>query len=241
MAKKVSRVYEQREVVYREDRWKILKGLREVATSIMVTLESKGVESIVHGSLARGDVNSKSDIDIFAPETNPSYLIETAITSGGFEISRRELEQATPANVIKALIYINEKVKISFPLLPLRGKERDFYRFGGEIGLKKLREGARVPGVDKRLMMIIPTEYGHHEYSIIDNSEEAARVIGVSQELVKERIRVLTRRDDIGRTGVYYEEELQDDESFESKLRDRISRDPSLKRLFQRRGLGFKY
>jgi len=70
---------------------------------------------------------------------------------------------------------------------------------------------------------------------------EAARVIGVSQELVKERIRVLTRRDDIGRTGVYYEERLQDDESFESKLRDRISRDPNLKRLFQRRGLGFKY
>jgi predicted nucleotidyltransferase len=90
-------------------------------------------------------------------------------------------------------------------------------------------------------MMIVPMEYGHYEFSVIQNSEEAARLIGINAEIVNERIRVLTRRDEIGRTGIYYKEELGEGDSFEGKFRERISKDPSLKRLIQQRGMEFKY
>lgn len=58
---------------------------------------------------------------------------------------------------------------------------------------------------------------------------------------MEERIRVLTRRDRIGRTGIFYKEELRDDETFEGKLRERASADPSLRRLLKQRGMEFKY
>jgi predicted nucleotidyltransferase len=241
MAKKVSRTYELREVIYAKERWALLNELRGIALRLMEVLRTKGVEVIVHGSLARGDVGPKSDVDVFLPEVIPSYIIEEAVLSGGFHTSKRELTQATPTHTVKAIVHIDDKIKVTFPLLPLRGREREFYRFGGEAGISELREGRRVPGVDKRLMMIVPMEYGHYEFSVIQNSEEAARLIGVSTEIVKERIRVLTRRDEIGRTGIYYKEELGEGESFEGKFSERISKNPSLRRLIQQRGMEFKY
>jgi len=241
MAKKVSRAYELREVVYAKERWALLNELRGIALQLMEVLKTKGVEAIVHGSLARGDVSPKSDVDIFIPEVLPSYIIEGAVLGGGFQISKRELTQATPVHTVKAIEHIDDRIKVTFPLLPLRRREREFYRFGGEAGVAELREGRRVPGVDKRLMMIVPMEYGHYEFSVVQNSVEAAKLIGASAEIVKERIRVLTRRDEIGRTGIYYKEELGDGDSFEGKLRDRISKDPSLRRLIQQRGMEFKY
>jgi predicted nucleotidyltransferase len=241
MAKKVSRVYELREVVYAKERWSLLNELRGLALQLMGVLKTKGVDVIVHGSLARGDVGPKSDVDVFVPEVLPSYIIEEAVLSGGFRISKRELTQATPAHTVKAIVHIEERTKVTFPLLPLRRREREFYRFGGEAGVNELVGGRRVPGVDKRLMMIVPMEYGHYEFSVIQNSEEAARLIGINAEIVNERIRVLTRRDEIGRTGIYYKEELGEGDSFEGKFRERISKDPSLKRLIQQRGMEFKY
>ncbi|MGQ9759722.1 MAG: nucleotidyltransferase domain-containing protein [Candidatus Methanomethylicaceae archaeon] len=241
MEKKVSPVYEIREVVYDERRWLLLKDLRGNAMAIMNVLYKRGVEAIAHGSIARGDVNEKSDIDIFIPDVIPSYIIEGALHEGGFEVCRREMTQATPNHVVKAILYLDEKVKVTFPLLPLRQREREFYKFGGEVGLNELHNGRRVPGVDKRLMMIIPTSYGHYEYSIIRNSVEVSRVIGVSLELVRERIRVLTRRDEIGRTGIYFKAALHEGESFEAKMKERAAKDPSLRRLLSQRGARFIY
>ncbi len=241
MAKKVSPIYEIREVVYTQDRWLLLKKLREVAINILKALKVRGIEGIAHGSLARGDVNEKSDVDVFIPEVVPSYIVEGLLQDSGFQILKRELTQATPNHVVKAIIYLEENVKVTFPLLPLRQREREFYRFGGEIGLRDLEEGRRVPGVDKRLMLIFPTDYGHYEYSIIYNSVEVSKIVGVSLELINERIRVLTRRDEIGRTGIYFKTELRDDENFEEKLRERASKDPSLRRLLSQRGMRFIY
>ncbi|MEM4204547.1 MAG: hypothetical protein QXS54_10805, partial [Candidatus Methanomethylicaceae archaeon] len=59
--------------------------------------------------------------------------------------------------------------------------------------------------------------------------------------LINERIRVLTRRDEIGRTGIYFKIELRDDENFEEKLRERAAKDPSLRRLLSQRGMKFIY
>ncbi len=241
MAKKVSPIYEIREVVYTQDRWLLLEKLREVSINILKALKARGVEGIVHGSIARGDVKEKSDVDVFVPEVLPSYLVEGLLQDFGFQILKRELTQATPNHVVKAIIYLDENVKVTFPLLPLRQREREFYRFGGEVGLRDLEEGRRVPGVDKRLMLIFPTEYGHYEYSIIYNSVEASKILGVSLELINERIRVLTRRDEIGRTGIYFKTELREDENFEEKLRERASKDPSLRRLLSQRGMRFIY
>lgn len=241
MAKKVSPVYEARDVVYEKRRWFLLKELREKAMVIMSALYKKGLNSIAHGSIARGDVNEKSDVDVFVPDVIPSYVVEGALNEGGFEVCKKEMTQATPNHIVKAILHLDEKIKVTFPLLPLRQREREFYKFGGEIDLDGLRNGKRVPGVDKRLMMIIPTSYGHYEYSIVHNSVEASKIIGVSLELVRERIRVLTRRDEIGRTGVYFKAEIQEGETFEARLRERAAKDPSLRRLFSQRGMKFIY
>lgn len=241
MAKKVSPVYEIREVVYTQERWQLLKRLRGVAIKILNALKDKGIEGIAHGSLARGDVTEKSDVDVFVPEVLPSYMLEGALHDAGLQILRKELTQATPNHVVKAIIYLDENIKVTFPLLPLRQREREFYKFGGEVGLSDLLMERRVPGVDKRLMLIFPTSYGHYEYSIIYNTVEVSRLVGVGLELINERIRVLTRRDKIGRTGIYFKTELRDDENFEEKLKERAAKDPSLRRLLSQRGMRFIY
>ncbi|MDH5807160.1 MAG: nucleotidyltransferase domain-containing protein [Candidatus Methanomethylicaceae archaeon] len=241
MAKKISPIYEEKDVIYDNKRWELLKELREKAMEVMKVLAKNSIESIIHGSIARGDVNEKSDIDIFIPQVIPSYIIENALLENGFKFYKKEITQATPNHVIKAIIYLDEKTKVTFPLIPLREREREFYKFGGEIELKELEKGKRVPGVDKRLMLIIPTNYGHHEISILYNTIEAAKIVGVSLELIMERIRVLTRRDEIGRTGVYFKADVNDNESFEAKFKERLEKDPNLRRLLIKRGIVFVY
>jgi predicted nucleotidyltransferase len=240
VAKKVASIGEGGEVVYDPYRWETLKRLRVIAAVYLRGLKKDGFDAIVHGSVARGDVTAKSDVDVFIPEVPPSYAIETTV--GRIErVSKRELTQATPAHTLKGILHVAEAVKVTFPLLPLREKERDFYRFGGELGLEGLEAERRVAGVDKRLMVIMPTDYGHYEFSALDNMVRASKTLGVRLETVQERVRVLTRRDRIGRTGIYYKEELGEDETFEGKLRERASEDPSLRRLIQQRGMEFKY
>ncbi len=79
-------------------------------------------------------------------------------------------------------------------------------------------------------MLIEPTETGHLEYSIVGQEAAAARKVGVSLQMVKERVDVLSRRDRVGRTGIYLKRILEPDESFEDVLRNLASRDPNLKR-----------
>ena len=45
----------------------------------MAALEAFHLESLVHGSIARGDVNNGSDVDVFIPEVQNSFLVETAL------------------------------------------------------------------------------------------------------------------------------------------------------------------
>jgi predicted nucleotidyltransferase len=236
MVKKIEPVYSVREVIYDQERWKLLEDLRNKAIEIMTILKKAGIESIVHGSIARGDVNKKSDIDIFIPEIIPSYIVEKAILDGNYQIVKREITQATPNHTVKAIIHIDEKIRITFPLIPLRQRELEFYKFGGQVTLEELKLKKRVPGIDKRLMLIIPTNYGHYEYSVIYNALEAAKILNISLETIMERIRVLKRRDEIGRSGIYFRKELSDNETFEEVLKNRIERDPSLKRLISKRG-----
>ena len=230
MAKKPERRLEYLEVIYNVERWDLLKEFRQNSEQIMKALKIFHLESIVHGSIARGDVNKKSDIDVFIPSQPSSFLVETALEKAGISINRRLIVQATPTYAMKAYIEMDENTSASFPLMNMRKVEREFYKFGGEVTLENLREGVRVYGVDKRLMLIEPTKKGHRESTIIGREEQAAKLLGISVETVLDRVHALLRRDEVGRTGVFIEKELSSSETFEMALKRLADHNPAVRR-----------
>ncbi|MEM2888009.1 MAG: nucleotidyltransferase domain-containing protein [Candidatus Bathyarchaeia archaeon] len=221
---------ETKEKIYDEKHWHLLKILRTEATKIMEALEKQHISSVVHGSIARGDVNQKSDIDVFIPQIVSSFTIETALENSGFPILDRFIVQATPSYAIKGYIEIGEKRTVSFPLTKMRKKEREFYIFSGEATLDTIKNNLRVPGVDKRLMLIEPTHFGHTESSIIGREEHVASLLKISVETVIDRCRALTRRDKVGRTGLFIERSLMQNETFESTLKKLADEKPEVRR-----------
>jgi predicted nucleotidyltransferase len=221
---------EYREVVYSSSRWALLGELREKATRIMTALESFRLHTLVHGSIARGDVNKNSDIDVFIAEQSSSFLVETALEKARMRVNARLLIQATPNYAMKAYIEVDERTSVSFPLMHMRRVEREFYKFGGEVTLNQLKVGTRVAGADKRLMLIEPTEKGHTESSIIGREESAAKRLGVSAETVLDRVHALLKRDEVGRTGVFIKRELASDETFELATKRLADENPAVRR-----------
>jgi len=230
MAKKPVTRAERVEVVYDKKRWDLLKRLRSKTTQIMEVLDKFHLYSIVHGSIARGDVSEKSDIDVFLPDASSSFVIESALENAGISISRRIIVQATPLYAVKGYIEMDEQRRVSFPLLKLRPSERFFYRFGGEATLEMLRNNVRVLGVDKRLMLIEPTQEGHVESTVVGREEKVASLLGISVDTVRERVHTLLRRDEVGRTGVFIEKELSSDETFEMVLKKLAEKKPAVRR-----------
>jgi predicted nucleotidyltransferase len=230
MATKPERRQEFSEVVYDAERWSLLKLFRQKTMRIMEALETFHLESIVHGSIARGDVNRKSDIDIFIPFQTSSFTVETALEKAGIDVNRRLVVQATPTYAMKAYIEIDENTSVSFPLMKMRKVEREFYKFGGEAALKDLKGGIRVCGVDKRLMLIEPTEKGHRESTIVGREEHIAKLLGISVETVLDRVHALLRRDEVGRTGVFIEREVSNGETFEMVLKKLADQNPAVRR-----------
>ena len=230
MAKKSLRRVGFREVVYDAKHWALLEKFRLEAKQMMEALERFRLESIVHGSVARGDITEKSDIDVFIPYPPSSFIVETALEKANMQVNRRLVVQATPTYAMKAYIEMDENTSVSFPLMKMRKVERDFYRFGGEVTLQKLKEGLRTLGVDKRLMLITPTTKGHRESTIIGREEQAAKSLGISVETVLDRVHALLRRDEIGRTGVFIERELRTEETFEMVLQKLADRNPAVRR-----------
>ncbi|MEM3061587.1 MAG: nucleotidyltransferase domain-containing protein, partial [Candidatus Bathyarchaeia archaeon] len=217
MAEKPFKHSDRMEVIYDKEHWNLLYRLRKGALSIMQALSKHGIESWVHGSIARGDVSERSDIDIMVPYMLSSHKVELALMMNGIEVYSRRIVQATPSHAPKGYIYLdaNESVCVTFPLFSFKKLELEFYKFGGFLGIDGLKVGLRVPGCTKRLTLIEPTPKGHYETSIIGKEVEVARKLGISLEMVKERTRVLLRRDEVGRTGVFLSEEVSKDESFE--------------------------
>jgi predicted nucleotidyltransferase len=219
MASKPSKNDETRTITYSSQRWEQLKTLRQKAKTIMDALKAFHLHSIVHGSIARGDVNPNSDVDVFVPGVQSSFLVETALEKAKMPVNARFIVQATPTYAMKAHIEIDEFTVITFPLMEMRRVEREFYRYGGEIGLGEIGQNLRVAGVDKRLMLIEPTETGHIESSIVGREDFTAKLLGVSVDTVLDRVRALLRRDTVGRTGVFVKKELSNDETFELALK----------------------
>jgi len=225
------------EVAYTEERWNLLKEMREEACAVMKCLRGSNIDSIVYGSIARGDVLSHSDVDVFIPRPPASFMVESILEMAGFPMLKRVLVQATPSYAVKACIQMDERTSVSFPILRLRRREMEFYKFGGQISLHELRSNRRVSGVDKRLMLIEPTPRGHVEYSIVGQEGVVASVLGIHVDVVLERIRTLTRRDEVGRTGVFIKRELMPDESFEAVLSELADENPAIRRRIKAQDL----
>jgi len=206
------------EILYDEKRWALFRQLRQLTKEIMLALSKRNVASIVHGSVARGDIDQASDVDIFVPSIVRSYEVELALDEAGFTPIEREIVVATPWQLPKAHIYLDKNSSVTFPLTKPKRLEVEFYYFGGAVDLRQVEREIRAAGVDKRLMLIEPTPRGHVESQVIGREAEVAKRIGVGQEIVRERVQVLTRRADIGHTGVFVKRKLAEDEGFETVL-----------------------
>ena len=119
---------------------------------------------------------------------------------------------------------------VALPLTRPSPLEAGFTRFGGAVDLEGVVRERRVAGVDKRLLLIEPTPQGHRESSVADRVEAAARTLGLPADVVRGRVRVLTRRASTGRTGVYLSVPVGDDESPEEALEALKDADPAVRR-----------
>lgn len=231
---RVRRVPEFNEVVYSEQHWSLLKSLRMKAIEIMRPLADKGITVWLHGSVARGDVWEKSDLDIVIPHKIPPYIVETIIDQAGFKPYAKYIVAATPTTTLKAYIALDEEERftVSFPLAEYKPRELEFYKYGGVLTYEELLEDKRVPGVNKNLVLVVPTQRGHLEAPVIGYEDYVARLLNVSVEIVRERVEVLTKRDQVGRTGVFAKILLAPSESFEEGLERLFREKPLLRRIF---------
>lgn len=234
MAEKTVTKADRTEHIYSSQRWRLLEEKRRIAEQIMGALEASSLPCAIHGSVARGDVQEDSDVDVLVPQLVPSYQLELSLGKYGYTLFSRMVTQATPSHSPKGHIYLNpeETASVTFPLLKFKRLEYEFYKFGGMIDLEAIRLAKRVPGVTKRLTLIEPTEKGHIESQVAGRESEVARIVGVSPDIVKERVRVLTRRDRIGRTGVFLVEHLSEAEQFEEALKRIIESNPAVRREY---------
>lgn len=224
-------------VNYSEQHWKTLRDLRKKAIKMLYPLERYNIQAYVYGSISRGDIHSASDIDIFIPVPPDLSILETLIEQAGLKIQYKEIIQATPTYSAKGYIYLNEFRGYSFPLNKMKTVEHEFYMFAGRASKRELEEEIRVPGVDKRLMLIEPTVTGHIESSIEGKEGVVAKLLNVHVQTVRDRLRTLHRRERVGRTGVYIKKVLNSEDSFGEEY-DHLSKTrPPLRRSLRRKKL----
>ena len=229
---RVRSIPEFREVVYGDDHWRLLKELRIKAREVMEIFVKHGLQVWVHGSIARGDVWEKSDVDVVIPIKTPGLIVEHILEESGFKPFSRYIIAATPTTTPKGIIYLDdeERVSVSFPLFDYKPREVEFYKYSGVLTYSQLLADERVPGVNKNLVLIIPTESGHLEAPVPGYEDYVAKVLGVSVDIVRERVEVLTRRDQVGRTGIFAKMALAPGESFEEAIERLLREKPLIRR-----------
>ncbi|OLS15878.1 MAG: DNA polymerase beta domain-containing protein [Promethearchaeota archaeon CR_4] len=234
MREKVAGETDFANVHYDKAHWEILQEKREKAKSILMVIPN--LTPRVYGSIARGDVTPHSDIDIIIPFSIDEYQLLPVLENFDAEpLLMREVVQATPLAALKAVITLSSEISLTFPLVHLFPREHNFFRFGGSIDLEGLHAKTRVPGVNKKLKLVEPTPEGHIETRITrENASYAAKLLDITIETIYERIRVLERRDKVGRTGIFLKRTLGPDESFSDVLRQIEAMNPSAKRRISR-------
>jgi len=222
-------------VTYSENHLKLLQHKRERSKLLLEMFTKEGLNPFIYGSIARGDVHNDSDIDIVLIQLIAPYQIEIILEKNGFNNYFREIIMATPADTLKLYIYLNELESITIPLSKFDKKSREFYDFGGKIKLNQVKNSIRVPGIDKRLVLIQPITDGHEEYSIIGNEHLAAKQLNVSIDLINERKKILLKREKVGKTGVFLKRPIAMRETTELVLK-KLANEKSIvrKKLLQR-------
>jgi uncharacterized protein len=210
----------ENEIIYSEAHWTLLKSLRTKALVIVGLFHQNGLETLTYGSIARGDIKISSDIDIFLKQQIPSYRIELILEGAGIQILEKKIIQATPNDVVKGHFILPDDICLTFYLSNLGKLGLEFYNFGGSVSYQELTNDDRKPGINKQLILIEPTEKGHIESLLMDKQFSAADILKVSQKMIDQRIRVLNRRDKVGRTGVFINQSLDVSENVEEKLRE---------------------
>ena len=109
---------------------------------MMRPLAEAHIGCLVYGSIARGDIHPKSDVDVYVPNPPMPTLVESALERAGVKPSSRLIVKATPTAAAKGYLVVEEGRSYSFPLETPRGFEAEFPRFAGCLGLEELEEEA---------------------------------------------------------------------------------------------------
>ena len=218
------------ELIYTQDHWDNLNNLRKKAISITSLFIDNGFDSFTYGSTARGDVSPTSDVDIVLHAQIPSYRVELILEQNRIPIFSKKIVQATPGDVVKVQYEFPDEICLTLLLTNFTSMPFEFYHFGGCLTHQQLVDNIRVPGVDKRLVLILPTEKGHRASLLSDSQIEAAKVLKVSNNMISQRMRVLERRDKVGRTGVFLLHELDPTDNVEEELRTLARKNRMLRR-----------
>ena len=222
-------------VTYSKNHLKLLQQKRERSKTLLEMFVKEGLNPFIYGSIARGDIHNDSDIDMVLIQSIAPYQIEIILDKNGFNNYFREIIMATPADTLKLYIYLNELESITIPLSKFNKKSSEFYDFGGKINLNQIINSIRVPGINKRLVLIQPTSDGHEEYSIIGNENLAAKQLNIGINLINERKRVLLRREKFGKTGVFLKRSIGVGETTELVLKQLSNKNTIVrKKLLQR-------
>lgn len=206
-------------VIYSDDHWELLKSKRKRAIELLEMFSNESVKPYIYGSIARGNVHLDSDIDIIFLQQISTFKIELILHNNGYDQLFREIIMATPKDSIKLYIYLNELETITIPITKLDKNSIEFYDFGGKIKCQGLKSSIRVPGIDKRLILIKPNKVGHTEYSIIGREHLASKEVNVSLKTINERKKVLLKREKKGKTGVFLKKEIGLNQTTEEVLK----------------------
>ena len=118
--------------------------------------------------------------------------------------------------------------------MEMRRVEREFYRFGGEANLSQLKADMRVPGVDKRLMLIEPTEKGMWKAASSARKKPRLKFWAFPRKQFWTEFTRLLKRDTVGRTGVFIKREVAPDETFELALKKLAELNPAVRRRMKK-------
>ena len=206
-------------IVYTDTQWEILESKRKRALELLKMFSQQPFIPYIYGSLARGNIHKDSDIDIIFTQKISPYKVEFILYNNGYDHLFREIIMATPKDSIKLYIYLNELETITIPLTKLEKNIIEFYNFGGKLNYKQLKDAIRVPGIDKRLVLIKPNKSGHTEYSVIGREHLAAKEVNVSLKTLNERKKVLLKREKFGKTGVFLKKVIGRDQTTEEVLK----------------------
>jgi len=125
-------------VKYSPEHWELLDNLRKHALKVTSVFAHHGIDSLTYGSVARGDITPKSDIDIILLTQIPSYRVELFLDETNLTLYHKKLIQATPNDIIKAHFELEGDICITSLLTDFTSSPFEFYRFGEALNHQEL-------------------------------------------------------------------------------------------------------